>query len=157
MSQPQPRRDTRCTRFAGRPRCGGGKDRRLFRPAPMRRGGLAARKRGGVALEAEPQLEDTPLALGERVERLADALLAERLLGLVERVGGVAVGEQVAELALVVGADALVQRDGGLGGRERLVHVLDREPGRLGELLARRVAPELDLEPAGGATELLLA
>src|SRR5688500_13295413 len=114
-------------------------------------------ERPRVALEAEAQLEDAPLALGERVERLADALLAERLLGLVERVGCVAVGEQVAELALVVGADALVERDGGLRGRERLVHVLDGEPGRLGELLAGRVAAQLDLEPARGAAELLLA
>src|SRR6188508_2207832 len=68
-------------------------------------------ERPGLALEAEPQLEDAPLPLGEGVERAADALLAERLLGLVERVDGLAVGEQVAELALVVRADRLVQRD----------------------------------------------
>ena len=70
--------------------------------------------------------------------------------------GGLAVGEEIAQLALVVGADALVQRHGGLRGRERLVDVLDREARGLGQLLARRVAAELDLEPAGGAAELLL-
>ena len=74
-------------------------------------------ERPRIALEPEAQLEDAPLALGERVERLADALLAQRLLGLVERVRGLAVGEEIAELALVVGADALVQRDGRLRGR----------------------------------------
>ena len=68
-------------------------------------------ERPRLALEAEPQLEDPPLAFGERVERLADVLAAQRLLGLVERVGGFAVGEEVAELALAVGADRLVERD----------------------------------------------
>src|SRR5947208_12204798 len=62
-------------------------------------------ERPGLALEAEPQLEDPPLALGESVECPADALLAQRLLGLVERIQGLAVGEEVAELALVVRAD----------------------------------------------------
>ena len=74
-------------------------------------------ERPRVALEAEAKLEDAPLALGQRVERLADALLAQRLLGLLERIRGLAVGEEIAELALVVGADALVQRDGRLRGR----------------------------------------
>src|SRR4051812_20602814 len=113
-------------------------------------------ERPRLALEAEAQLEDAPLALRQRVERAADALAAQRLLRLVERVGGLAVGEQVAELALVVRADRLVQRDRRLRGAERLVDVLDRQAGRLGELLLGRLAAELDLEPAGGAAELLL-
>src|SRR5581483_4613653 len=49
-------------------------------------------ERPRLALEPEPQLEDPPLALRESVERLPDVLPAERLLGLVERVGGLAVG-----------------------------------------------------------------
>src|SRR4051794_29192331 len=97
----------------------------------------------GLALEPETQLEDAALPLGQRVERLADVLLAERLLGLVERIGGFAVGEEVAELALVVGADRLVERDGGRRGRERLVDVLDRKPSGLGELVLGRLAAEL--------------
>src|SRR5262249_57905170 len=40
---------------------------------------------------------------------------------------------------------------------ERLVNVLHRKPGRLGELVLRRIAAELDLEAARGARELLLA
>src|SRR5207253_4789955 len=67
-------------------------------------------ERPRLALEPEPQLEDPPLALGKRVERAPHALPAERLLGLVERVGRLAVGEEVAQLALVVGAHGLVQR-----------------------------------------------
>ena len=56
-------------------------------------------ERPRLALEAEPQLEDPPLALGERVEGAPNALPAKRLLGLLERVRGLAVGEEVAELA----------------------------------------------------------
>src|SRR5207248_3571143 len=103
-------------------------------------------ERPRLALEAEPQLEDPPLPLGERVQCLPHALPAERLLRLVERIGGLAVGEEIAELALVVRADRLVQRDRRVGGGECLVDVLDRQAGRLGELLLRRLAPELDLE-----------
>src|SRR4051794_12336972 len=114
-------------------------------------------ERPRLALEAEPQLEDAPLALGERVERPANVLAAERLLGLVERIGGLAVGEQVAELSLVVRADRLVQRDRRGGSRERLLDVLDREPGGLGQLFLRRLAAELDLEPARRPRQLLLA
>src|SRR5207247_5390332 len=105
-------------------------------------------ERPRLALEAEAELEDAALPLGQRVERAADALAAERLLGLVERIRGLAVGEEVAELALVVRADGLIQRDRRLSGAERLVDVLDRQSGRLRELLARGLAAELDLEPA---------
>src|SRR5580765_1218127 len=105
-------------------------------------------ERPGLTLEAEPQLEDAPLALGERVERLAHALTAERLLRLVERIGRLAVGEEVAELAFVVRADGLIERDRRRSSAERLVDVLDRQSGRLGELLLRGLAAELDLEPA---------
>src|SRR5260370_11277404 len=64
-------------------------------------------ERPRLALEAEPQLQDAPLTLGERIECTPHALAAERLLGLLERIGGLAVGEQVAELALLVRADRL--------------------------------------------------
>ena len=63
-------------------------------------------ERPRLALEPEPQLEDVLLALRKRIQRPADALAAERLLRLVEGIGSLAVGEEVAELALVVGADA---------------------------------------------------
>src|SRR4029079_13763381 len=114
-------------------------------------------ERPRVSLEAEAELENAPLTLGEGIERFADSLLAEGLLGLVERVRSFAVGEEIAELAFVVRSDALVQGDGRLGRAQRFVDVLNRKAGRLRELLLRRLAPELDLEPAGGPAKLLLA
>src|SRR5262245_61068252 len=113
-------------------------------------------ERPRLALEPEARLEDAPLALRERVECAADALPAERLLGLVERVRGLAVREQVAELTLVVRSDGLVQGHRRVGGAERLVDVLEREASGLCELLLRRLASELDLEPARGPGQLLL-
>src|SRR6266545_4102347 len=107
-------------------------------------------ERPRIAFEAEAQLEDAPLALGKSVESPPHALLAQRLLGLVERVDGLAVGEEIAQLTLVIGAHGLVERDGRLRGSERLVDVLDREAGRLRKLVLCRLAPELDFEPARG-------
>src|ERR671938_1258656 len=82
-------------------------------------------ERPGLTLEPEPQLEDPPLPLGQRVERAPHALAPERLLGLVERIGSLPVREQVAQLSLVVGADRLVERHRCLRGAERLIDVLD--------------------------------
>src|SRR5689334_22038939 len=64
-------------------------------------------ERPRLAFEPEAQLEDAPLALRQGVERLADVLAAERLLGLVERIRRLAVGKQVAELPFVVCTDRL--------------------------------------------------
>src|SRR5581483_754447 len=113
-------------------------------------------ERPRLALEPEAELEDPPLPLRQRVESLTDVLAAERLLCLVEGVGRLAVREEIAQLALVVGSDRLVERHRRRRRRESLVDVLDRQAGRLGELVLRRLAAELDLEPAGGAGELLL-
>src|SRR5690348_6895079 len=76
-------------------------------------------ERPGLALEPEAELQDPALPLRKRVESAADTLPAERLLGLVERIGGLTVGEQVAQLPFVVRADRLVERDGRLGGAQR--------------------------------------
>ena len=53
-------------------------------------------ERPRLALETEAELEDPPLALGQGVEGPPHTLAAERLLGLVERIGRLAVGEEVA-------------------------------------------------------------
>ena len=54
--------------------------------------------------------------------------------------------EQVAELAVAVVADRLVERHRSLDGAERLLDVLELEPCRLGELLVRRLAALLGFE-----------
>src|SRR4029079_3149850 len=108
-------------------------------------------ERPRLALEPEAELENAPLALRKSVERPADALPAKRLLGLVERIGCLAVCEEVTELAFVVRTDCLVQRDRRVRCSQCLVHVLERQSRRLGKLLLRRLAAEFHLEPAGGA------
>src|SRR6188472_102864 len=110
-----------------------------------------------LAVEAEPELEYAPLALGQAREGGADALALERLVGLLDRVGGGAVGEQVAELAVTVRADGLVQRNRRLDGVERLLHMVQLEARRLRELLDRRLPAEADLEALAGAIQLLLS
>jgi oligopeptide/dipeptide ABC transporter ATP-binding protein len=107
-------------------------------------------ERPGPTVEAEPELENAPLTFGQRRERTPETFTVERLLSLVERVGGLAVSEQIDQLALVVRADGLVQRHRRAGHAERLVHALDRQARRLGELVVRRLAPQSSFEPAGG-------
>jgi hypothetical protein len=62
-------------------------------------------------LAAEPvaQLEDAPLAVGEVLERLAESLLGEDLgRPLVGRLGAL-VGDELAELGLLLVADRLLE------------------------------------------------
>src|SRR5207245_3755495 len=68
-------------------------------------------ERGRLALEAEAQLEELPLSLRQAADRTPHRLAPQRLTGRLGRIVGAGVGEQVAELAAVVVADALVQRD----------------------------------------------
>src|SRR3954463_9268982 len=114
-------------------------------------------ERPGLAFEAEAKLQDAAFPLRKGVECPPDALAPQRLFGLVERISSLAVGEQVAQLALVVRADRLVQRHRGLGCAGGLVDVLNREAGCLRQFVLRRLATELDLEPAGRPRQLLLA
>jgi hypothetical protein len=68
-------------------------------------------QRGRLAVEAEAQLQHPALTLRQATHGVAHRTCTQRLgrLGLgIERVR---IGEQVAELALAVGADRLVQRD----------------------------------------------
>src|SRR5688500_8349268 len=68
-------------------------------------------------LAAEPvaQLEDAPLAIGEVLERLAQRLLGEDLGGPLVRGLGALVGDELAELRLLLVADRLLERDRRLG------------------------------------------
>src|SRR5262249_3848203 len=105
------------------------------------------------AVEAEAELDDPPLPLREILDRTLDALAAHRVHGLLCRIGGGLVREQVAELGVAVGAEALVQRDR-VDRVESLDDVLDLEARGLGELVDRRLAAELRLQLGRGAVQL---
>src|ERR671934_97231 len=66
-------------------------------------------ERPRLALEAEAQLEDPPLALRKGVERLPHSLPPERLLGLGQQLVAADVGEE--ELQAVAGAGELARVD----------------------------------------------
>src|SRR5437588_648172 len=87
-------------------------------------------ERGRLGLEAEAELDDPPLPLGQVRDRALDALPAHRLHGLLGRIDRRLVGEQIAELRVAVRAEALVQGDG-IDRLERLHDVLELEPRRV--------------------------
>ena len=73
-------------------------------------------------LAAQPvaELEHAALAVGEVLERLAERLLGEDLRGALVRRLGPLVGDELAELGLLLVADRLLERD------RRLRRALDR-------------------------------
>src|SRR3954454_123687 len=110
-------------------------------------------QRGGLAVEAEPELDDPALPLRQVGDRPLGALAANRVDGLLGGVERRLVGEQVAELGVAVRAEALVERDR-VDRVEGLDDMLDLEAGRIGELLARRLASELCLQLGRRAVQL---
>ena len=92
-------------------------------------------ERGRLGVEAEAELDDPALPLGQVGDRALDALPAHRLDRLLGGIDRRLVGEQVAELRVAVRAEALVQGDG-IDRVECLRDVLELEPRRLGELFA---------------------
>ena len=111
-------------------------------------------ERPGLALEAEAELEDAPLALRERVERAADALLAQRLLRLVERVGGLAVGKEVSRPSSSAPTVWFSETDACAAPSASSTCWIGRPVASASSSFVARA--ELDLEPAGGARQPLL-
>src|SRR5919107_4995454 len=62
-----------------------------------------------LAAEAVPQLEHAPLAVGEVLQRLAQRLLGEDLRRALVRRLGALVGDELAELRLLLVADRLLE------------------------------------------------
>src|ERR671910_1846874 len=96
-------------------------------------------------LAAEPvaELEHAPLTIGEVLERLAQRLLREDVRrALVGRLR-LLVGDELAELRLLLVADRLLERDGRLRGALDRVDLLGLDPGHLGDLIRGRLAAEL--------------
>src|SRR4051812_10659913 len=108
-------------------------------------------------LAAEPvaQLEHAALAVREVLERLAQRLLGEDLGGAVIRRLRALIGDELAELRLLLVADRLLER------YRRLRRALDRvdlvglDAGHVGDLLRRRLAAQLGDELALRAADLV--
>jgi MFS family permease len=111
-------------------------------------------QREALAVEAEPQLDDAALPLGQGGDGAADAGVTQDALCLLDPVDDVRVGEQVAELAVAAVADGPVERDGRLDRLQRLPGVLYLELRRLGELLDGRLTAFRNLEALARTGEL---
>ena len=108
-----------------------------------------------LAAEAVPQLEHAALAVGEVLQRLAQRLLGEDLRGALVRGLGALVGDELAELRLLLVADRLLERDRRLGGALDRVDLLRIDAGDVGDLLGGGLAAELGDELALGAADLV--
>src|SRR5213078_2175969 len=80
-----------------------------------------------LAVEPVAQLEHAPLPVRERAEDVAQELLAQRRVGRLVGQRSVLVGEEVAELRLLLVADRLLERDGRLRGAEDLLDLAERQ------------------------------
>src|SRR5215207_6168841 len=108
-------------------------------------------------LAAEPvaELEHAALAVGEVLEGLLQRLLGEQLGGALEGGLGTLIGDELAELRLLLVADRLLEGDRRLGGALDRVDLLRLDPGDLGDLLRGRLAAELGDQLALRAADLV--
>src|SRR3954465_5044577 len=108
-----------------------------------------------LAAEPVPELEDAALSVREILERLAQRLLGEDLgRPLVRRLGAL-VGDELAELRLLLVADRLLERDRRLRRPLDRVDLVGVDTGDLGDLARGRLAPELRDQLALGAADLV--
>src|SRR5215210_2638266 len=112
-----------------------------------------AQWRGGLAVDAEPQLDHVSLAFGQLRDGSLNRLHAGRLGDLVGRLGAI-VGEQIAEGGLAVLTDRLVEARDRARGPADLDDLLDGQVDDLRDLLLGRLATELHGELALDAVDL---
>src|SRR5690242_18521816 len=108
-------------------------------------------------LAAQPvaELQHPPLPVRERAEDVAQQLLAQRRVGGLVGQRCVLVGEEVAELRLLLVADRLLERDGRLRRAQDLLDLVEREVDVARDLGRQRLAAELTTELALGADDLV--
>src|SRR4051812_44934078 len=108
-----------------------------------------------LAAEAVAQLEHAALAVAQILQRLAQRLLGEDLRGpLVGRLGAL-VGDELAELGLLLVADRLLERDRGLRRPLDRLDLLRLDARDVGDLLGGGLAPELGDQLALGPADLV--
>src|SRR3954449_7207757 len=105
--------------------------------------------------QAVAQLEDAPLAIRQVLQRLAEGLLGEDLRRALVRRLGALVGDELAELRLLLVADRLLELDAPLGPLLDRLDLLGVDAGDLGDLVGGRLATELGDELALGPADLV--
>src|SRR4051812_16359109 len=108
-----------------------------------------------LSAEAVPQLQHAALAVGEVLQRLAQSLLGEDLRGALVRRLGPLVGDELAELGLLLVADRLLERHRRLRRALDRVDLLRIDPRDLGDLLGGGLAAELRDQLALRAADLV--
>src|SRR5688500_1414201 len=108
-----------------------------------------------LAAQAVAQLEHAALAVGQVLQRLAERLLREDLGGALVRRLGALVGDELAELRLLLVADRLLEADRRLRGALDRVHFLGIDARGLGDLVVGGLAAQLGDELALGAADLV--
>src|SRR5918995_4217772 len=92
-----------------------------------------------LAVEAVAELEHLALARREHLEHLLERLLAKRRLGLLLGHRSRVVGEEVAELGLLLVADGLLERDRRLRAAADLLDLVGRQLELLADLVRHRL------------------
>src|SRR5688500_15718385 len=108
-----------------------------------------------LAAEAVAQLQHAALAVGQVLQRLAQRLLGEDLRSALVRRLGPLVGDELAELGLLLVADRLLEGDRRLRGALDRLDLLRLDPRDLGDLLGGGLAAQLGDELALGAADLV--
>src|SRR5690242_6359877 len=103
--------------------------------------------------QAVPQLEDAALAVAEVLQRLAQRLLGEDLGGALVRRLRALVGDELAELRLLLVAHGLLEADRSLRAALDRLDLLRLDPRDLGDLVGGGLAPELGDELALGPAD----
>src|SRR4051812_32360610 len=108
-----------------------------------------------LAAEAVAQLEHAPLPVAQVLQRFAQSLLGEDLRGALVRRLGPLVGDELAELGLLLVADRLLERHRRLRRALDRVDLLRIDPRDLGDLLGGGLAAELRDQLALRAADLV--
>ena len=110
---------------------------------------------GAAVLNAEAQLEHLLLPGRQSAQHIHKLLLEQGEAGGLGGLGGVLVGDEVAQMGVLLLPDGSFQADGLLGNLENLPHLVHRHVHLLRDLLRGGVVPQLLKELAGDPDDLV--